>query len=529
MDKSTTRTEIPSQYETIKVVCSTDSMNASSLVYLDYFNFFRPNKKIEAEADLRIDASESDHLSVIYLGIDGVSLSNFQRFLPNTHSFLMAELSAIEFVGLNKVGRGTLENVMPVMTGCSVTVNEQTVFPKNQDCPPIWERFSTKGYLSLISEEQDWHIIYQNFRRSRWTGGSRQHNTTYDNFSFIKGIQSNCPYVLSRSGCFRHQFAPNIIKDRIIEVARKYSSRLYYHQAWTQMITHDYMSSAKYLDTPILETIQTLKRDQLLNNTVLIINSDHGLISSKYSRTVEGLIEARQPFLYMVFPEWFKTKYNTAYQNLMKNSKKLITPFDLYQTLKSLSSLKGIGNREVELTEIAERNSEFGMSLFLDIPNRTCREAHIPEGYCICTVWDQLNNPENDYNVTKAVSFALDHVNSELLLTTQKKCMKLDLWKILNGRTSKDSKTGDILYEVRFQTIPGKGIFSALLKTNAETGQTFQLIGEVERQNIYGDQSHCLNTKTGWARSACYCKSKKTNTKIKANRNTILQVLFNSM
>ena len=340
----------------------------------------------------------------------------------------------------------------------------------------------------------------------------------YDNFSFIKGIQSNCPYVLSRSGCFRYQFAPNIIKDRIIEVARKYSSRLYYHHAWTAMTTHDYMSSAKYLDTPILETIQTLRRKELLNNTVLIINSDHGLISSKYSRTAEGLIEARQPLLYMVFPEWFKTKYKTAYQNLMKNSKKLITPFDIHQTLKSLSSLKGIENGKLELTKVAERNGEFGISLFLDIPNRTCRAANIPEGYCICTVWDQLNNPANDYSVAKAVSYALDRVNYELLQTTQNKCMRLDLWKILNGKSSKDSKTGDILYEVRFQTIPGQGIFSAVLKTtqnvinstsnitNAETGLTFQLIGEVERQNMYGDQSHCLNTAIGWARSACYCE-----------------------
>lgn len=50
------------------------------------------------------------------------------------------------------------------------------------------------------------------------------------------------------------------------------------------------------------------------------------------------------PLLYSVFRKWFKSKYSDAIENMMLNSERLTTPYDLYDTLLDLSNLSQLGN-----------------------------------------------------------------------------------------------------------------------------------------------------------------------------------------
>jgi hypothetical protein len=266
----------------------------------------------------------------------------------------------------------------------------------------------------------------------------------------------------------------------------------------------------KYLDEPYYELMRGLKSGHLLNNTLLILNSDHGTISSDYSRTAEGLIEARVPLLYFVFPEWFKDKYGSAFRNLLRNARGLSTHYDIYETLNDLLDLETVSNTALESRRIepGSRADGKGLSLFLPIPlDRTCESAFVPDEYCICWSWTQMDNPHKDINVIRAVSFTLDLMNKEI--DKSPRCSRLDLEKVIDGKMTEDSR-GAQLYEVIFQTIPSHGIFGAVLKVEevTDTGLKFSVVGEVERQNTYGNQSRCLSNEkqdVGWIRSACFC------------------------
>jgi len=451
----------------------------------------------------------SEFLSLISLGIDSVSLANFQRHLPKTRDFLLHNLSAIEFTGLNKVGRGTIENLIPMLSGCSFSEWEK-LFLENQSeikCQLIWNKFEKMGYRTVVSEDLYWFLAYQNLRRNQ----SGTLDVTYDNFPHIHA-QSTGVNPNSKFGCFEHQFSIRVLTDRVVQVASKLQRKLYYHHVWSELTTHNVLEFAKYLDDPIQELLNELKVKKLLNNTLLILTSDHGIISSDYSRTPEGLIEARMPFLYVIVPDWFRRKFRVAMANLERNSKGLTTHHDIHETLKGILNLSSIEDNVIaHAKDSSPRNSGRGRgrSLFSKIPlNRTCEDAGVPEEYCICYAWEQLQ-VQKDLRIVKAVSYALTIMDYKLY--RHNKCSRLDLWKILSGRVKKntDGKAGMI--EVTFQTIPGHGIFSAAFKINpnAPQGEEMKLVGEIERQNLYKEQSACLGEEakyTGWIRSACYCQ-----------------------
>jgi len=457
-----------------------------------------------------------DQPSILFYGIDTLSHANFQRCLPKTRDYLLNELGAIEFFGLNKVGRGTMENLIPMTSGCSF-ISEATGFPSaNEECHLIWENFASRGYRTALTDEQIWLLAYRAMRRDNEGKPEAQ----YDNLSFIKGIQSTCGYVLYNSGCFEHQYVPNHIKERVFQVAQKFSGHPYYHHTWSVMLTHEVIGMAQHLDNPVLETMQGLKEQKLLNNTIIILMSDHGMISEDYAGTPDGLLEARMPALVFVFPEWFKRKYPSAMVNLQRNSQTLTTPYDVHQTLRDLLDLSSITNERLKCRPAQEQPGQIGMSLFLPIPmNRTCESAHVPEQYCICRTGTVINNASADPSVVRAATKAVNHLNSVAWDDKyQGYCAEMDLKRIIDGKKRTDGK-GNTLYEIRFEVGPSQGIFGALLKVESESGlltvseMKFSVVGEIERQNKYGNQSSCLDklgkgVAVGFIRSVCFCTNR---------------------
>lgn len=127
-----------------------------------------------------------------------------------------------------------------------------------------------------------------------------------------------------------------------------------------------------------------MKDERLLNNTVLIVMSDHGpRLLPQFRETEQGQYEKRLPLLTFVFPRWFESKYTLAMANLRKNTRILTTHFDLYQTLFDFMNLSMLTDENLQ-----KRNGSIiyqGQSLFLPIPeDRTCEAAHIHKNYCTC-------------------------------------------------------------------------------------------------------------------------------------------------
>ena len=101
--------------------------------------------------------------------------------------------------------------------------------------------------------------------------------------------------------------------------------------------------------------------------------------------------------LFMVrFPERFVEEFPVEYENLLENSKGIVTPFDVYKTLKDLLKIQNPGHHQSSthnsILKSKYDSPELGSSLFQDptirnISSQTCKSVKIPLSLCGSTNW----------------------------------------------------------------------------------------------------------------------------------------------
>ncbi|KAN0051030.1 hypothetical protein ACTA71_006797 [Dictyostelium dimigraforme] len=121
-----------------------------------------------------------------------------------------------------------------------------------------------------------------------------------------------------------------------------------------------------------------------LNDTFLILASDHGQhMSGYYMWSKGGKIEVAMPMLYLVLPTWFLEKYPNVEKQLLENENKLSTPFQLYDTIRTLSTFPEFGGIDMKDPNGIRNENQKG---FLGkIPDTiTCSQLGIPHNFCVC-------------------------------------------------------------------------------------------------------------------------------------------------
>ena len=200
------------------------------------------------------------------------------------------------------------------------------------------------------------------------------------------------------------------------------------------------------------------------------------------------------------------------------NTKRLTSPFDLHATFSHVLSYPDI-----------PQNLSHGISLFQKIPEtRTCADCGIPEYYCPCIHWRDVNtgHPHIKYAAQAAVQVinnltSSDHRSSELCerLTlkeitrsyqslTNKKFKQFLRHQDADGRVAafsdKDTHKGECSYIIQFRTEPGDGFFEAPIGI---LDREFRVLGDISRINMYGDQPKCIAAERPDLRKFCYCKN----------------------
>ena len=156
---------------------------------------------------------------------------------------------------------------------------------------------------------------------------------------------------------------------------------------WLCRPQHDKMEALKSIDDTLSNFFLELGRQKaLLENTLLIVASDHGFWSHEYSRTHEGLLERRLPLLLMRVPENLSKRYPQLSGYIQSNSHRITSHHDTYQTLIHIAQLvSGQTKRRKKVLESSEQDYQY--SLLEPIPvGRTCEDAHIPAAMCACNL-----------------------------------------------------------------------------------------------------------------------------------------------
>lgn len=302
----------------------------------------------------------------------------------------------------------------------------------------------------------------------------------------------------------------DLLKDYIKKLYPTLAKTNFFSFLWQKSLTNDFLNAPSILDEDVGNLLLDWKKVGILNNTVILLTSSHGLSYGPFRRTYQGMMEERLPFLSIIVPKWFKHTYPAAYGNLKWNSHMLSTPFDIHATLLDIRDPFHLMDEEInqKSTDLLELdNIPREISLFSRIPpERTCENAALAPHWCTCHLNVQV--PTNSDKVTKAARFIVRLINEKIKPFSQ--CRPLFLNSIsvasigvTNKRTLKDNSIEDYLTDItiRIQTKPGFAEFESTVRFPASGD--LKLIGQINRVNIYSDNSYCINDNL--LKPFCYC------------------------
>ena len=272
--------------------------------------------------------------------------------------------------------------------------------------------------------------------------------------------------------------------------------------------THDDLALPTYLDEALYKMLKTYEKNGYFDNTLLVFYSDHGNRLSKYAYETEmGKKERKMPFLSIRMPnQLLKTDY---YFNLKNNRNRLVSFFDVYQTLRQFLHINANYTKKLNRTQFSLNNKDVrnlrGISLFEKIPViRSCSEALIPDNYCAClersNTSEEYFKKEFNLKFSNVVDFTLDYVNN-ITSEIRNRCVPYILDRIKFVTSIQVPKKNRFKFVVIFQ--PGDAWFESTVEIDRERNSSLSIYGKVIRLSLYGDQSYCVSD--SFHKSYCFC------------------------
>lgn len=476
------------------------------MIYKDYHAFLPSKPWVEKRCRQALNKNpivSSDRLSVLIVGLDSISRLNFHRMMPKTVKALQS-LDAVEMLGYTKVADNTYPNLIPVLAGLNKDELHDLCWQKPDktfdECPFLWKKFSAAGYRTVFGEDAC-NMTTFNYLKPGFQAQPTDYYLRPYCIGAERDIGNTCK--LNANLCIGTRKTFDCLLHYTRKTAREFSSKLYFAFFWQASLTHDFFTYPQLGDDSYHDFIEYLSQEDLLNRTVLIMMSDHGMRWGEFRQTYQGRTEDSLPFVFIVLPQWWRIKYPLAWSNLRKNTRSLTTAFDLHETLIDLLNPRVLRESFLKKRIKTQTVSPVprGISWFLKIPNdRTCDTAQIASHWCMCHTSNNISL--NDTGVQDSVSFLVGELNA--MISRYPSCASLNLHEIKDAQVWLDKADGAILmdYTVTIQTVPGNAVFESTVRYRTDDN-SHKLVGSVSRLNAYGKQSACIDEFT--MRLYCYC------------------------
>ena len=150
---------------------------------------------------------------------------------------------------------------------------------------------------------------------------------------------------------------------------------------------HDSLSALKLdsIDAGVATALAGL--EPFLDNTAIVLVSDHGLHYGKHLESFAGQVEHKLPLLKILLPPKVKSRHPQLLAAFRHNRQALTHHYDVYETLRGWTFFpnqppKGFGRVP---DKARSSGGAVGLSLFQTINyNRTCEDAEINAELCVC-------------------------------------------------------------------------------------------------------------------------------------------------
>ncbi|XP_037780695.1 uncharacterized protein LOC119577087 [Penaeus monodon] len=249
------------------------------------------------------------------IGFDSLSRNTFIRTLPKSYAFLSESLGAHVLEGYNIVGDGTPQQLIPILTGKTELELPETRRRMGKQAqyvnsyPFVWDDFQKNGYVTMFAEDQP-HIGTFTYRL-RGFDAPPTHHYMRPFFVSVYPEYKDHPKLCLRNTP-RHKVFFKYIEDFMDE----YKGEPKFAFAFHSELSHDDFNLVSVADDDLLALLAGLRDRGHLNDTVLVLMSDHGHRFTTIRSTQQGKQEERLPFMALVLPQSVKESYPSAVGNV---------------------------------------------------------------------------------------------------------------------------------------------------------------------------------------------------------------------
>lgn len=502
--------QLPSNVTNGVMVRCKGSVSATSKtrksVYTHVHAIVRAKPAVRERLDRYRDSYKQRPLSVLMVGIDSISRLNLIRAMPHTAQHLY-DTGWFELKGYNKIDDNTFPNLMAILTGYNSSLAYNTCNPRKvgqlETCPFVWNMFTNSGYVTAYAEDE---ASINTFNYHKY--GFVKPPTDYYIRPMALAAEKNLVKKMKNSltFCLGYQNYADFIYQYALDFATFYKDEPSFGLFWTNTFSHNDISDPSSMDLRIKYYLEELEERGILNNSMVVFFSDHGLRFGAVRSLLTGWLEERLPFMFIWLPEWFKEQHPEAVEALKINRNRLTNPYDLHATLKHVLELsERVDNLPPPLS------CANCQSLFQEMPwNRSCEETSIASHWCTCSNFEKID--KDSKIVHEVVSFVIDSINRDLESyeknTTQKLCAKIQLKSIALAKVARHPEA-DIPhtdYLLIFDGKPGAGKFESTVRHYTRR-KKFEITGSISRLNEYASQSECMHV--DYLRKYCYCLRKR--------------------
>ena len=328
----------------------------------------------------RLDISKnSTSNNILFLFLDNLSRVHFYRQFKKTSKFLKQFFSykgfsmnssdvfhGFEFLKYHKFDGATLNNAIPMFCGVYYNPNNTMI--------SIVKELKKLGYVTCNSQDvcHKELMAISNFKKYTYVEFDHEYASPncdpniytfgYGFFGGENGILRKClygrenmEYTFEYSKQFWLSYKNN---KKFLRIVNTYA--------------HEYSGEkAKYSDEATFHFLYDLFLSNQLKNTTIFIAGDHGFAlmgAYKLLNPNDWEIENVMPIFIILIPDIKNQTYEEQYSEIYKNQQTLITPFDIYYTIRDI-----IHGKRYKDNLLTEQNNE-GESLFkyINTMERNC-------------------------------------------------------------------------------------------------------------------------------------------------------------
>ena len=343
---------------------------------------------------------------------------------------------------------------------------------------------------------------WDTFSRKDDTGFSRPPADIFYRATFMmKSDQEIQNAVVGQADCFAciQEQLIHVPEFRAIEdFLHMYAAVPTFQYIHLSSYSHNDLNYPKIYDEDLEQMMKRLIESGALKNKFLFLLGDHGFQRGDvpFFFTSVGIIEEKMPVAYILPPAGFESDHQTMHHNLVNNSDKLTSHFDINKMMRQLLSLS-LGEPVEELFPNYEGH---GVSLLEDVGDRDCETAEISENICQC----QGNSANLTDDTRDALASSVLHDINQFLEPFEY-CQRFSLKKVRVGNYVRVGKyRADFVSMMKLQIETSfSNIFEATFSWNFDTQELVS--SKLVRLDWYRSTSNCVPDNQEFLKPFCVC------------------------